>query len=110
MSVHLFNFDGRPETNAPENYGQRYWGVYLVDGRQVYFHADKVVVSSDGALLAVRTHEHVYVDGEPTYEYKFLDEAYSTLGFASGQWLSYFSASAINGDPVSIDNSEKYKS
>lgn len=108
MSVHLFDFDGSPEVGSPESYGQRYWGVYLADGRKLFFHADKVVISSTGDLIAVRTHEPALFAGAPTYDYTPLADSYSTLGFASGQWLSYFSASVLNGDPVAVDNSEKY--
>ena len=108
MSVHIYNYDGKV-ANSPEKYGQRYWGVILKDGRQVMFHADKVVVSGSGELIAVRTHEPALnSSGEHVGRYKLLEESYSTLGFAKGEWLSYFSANVFSGDPVSIDNSEEF--
>ena len=94
MSKEISIFDFEIENSNAVNYGKFYWGVVLNDGRYMFFHADRVVID-DSNLVAVRDiatpNEH---DGQSQV----------TLCLAPGQWLTYFAASAMTGEPVCVDN------
>lgn len=97
--INLFNYESENE-NA-ERYGRYYWGIVLADGRYIYLHADSMEVSDAGDILALRKMD----DDE--------DEdslgTQITLSVAKGQWLTFFAANLMNGNPVSIDNTKKYE-
>jgi hypothetical protein len=93
MINQLFDYTSSNE-NADE-YGKRYWGVILNDGRYMYIHADKLIVNESGDLIALRkiasSNEH---DGSTQM----------TFCLAKGQWLSFFAANVLTGYPVCVDN------
>jgi len=76
---------------STEQYGQYYWCVKTTtdvspDG-EIYVMADDVLVTGSGAL------EFLRFDGNTRVN----------LGIAPGRWLSYFSASLIDGSAVAVE-------
>jgi hypothetical protein len=72
---------------APSDFGQKYWGIFLVNGGQVFAYADSISVVN-GAILLL-THE-----GELKTP---------TLVFPPGSWKLLFAADAETGDLLSVD-------
>lgn len=97
-TVPAFNYSLDANENA-SRYGRYYYGVILSDGRELMFHADKVVVTPTGDMLAVSNSfvnsDEVCVPAE---------ESRTLLALASGQWTAYYGASVMSGDPVVIDH------
>ena len=137
--MYPFNWDFK-NPNA-ENYGQYFWGILLNDGRYIYVHADKAVITNTGDLMMMRMRNYKLTKAEK----KARDEAneiavsyikydnfselhgfneYSVkhqklvdkeeelvmepnLVMSSGNWVSYFAANVMSGEPVSLDNAYK---
>jgi hypothetical protein len=100
-SIHLFN--GEIRNPDASNYGAFYWGVVLEDGRSIYIHADRMVVTDTGDLIAIstsRSKDGVRTDRNPQ----------PMLALAKGHWVSYFAASVLDGEPVALDNSVEFPS
>jgi hypothetical protein len=78
-------------------YGEYFYIVTLADGRDVGISVDKVLVTGTGDLLAMsstlRDDRNETIPIEPK----------TILCLAKGQWLSFYAASALTGDPVGID-------
>ena len=81
-------------------YGAYYWSIGLADGREVFVMADRVEVTSTGALVCWSDNRpgKEEVDREPR------DVSIPTLGFNTGQWTCFYAASCLTGDPVAIDS------
>ena len=97
-SVPAFNYSLESNENA-SNYGRHYYGVILSDSRELMFHADKVVVTPTGDMLAVSS----TVLGEDGARIP-AEESRPLLALAHGQWTAYYAASVWTGDPVVIDH------
>lgn len=98
-SIHLFN--GEVQNPNASNYGAFYWGIVLEDDRSIYIHADKMVVTDTGDLIAVstsRSKDGIRTDRSPQ----------PMLALAKTHWVAYFAASIIDGEPVALDNSVKF--
>jgi hypothetical protein len=78
-------------------YGEYFYIVTLADGRDVGISVDKVLVTSTGDLLAMSSTFKNDRNETMTIEPKTI------LCLAKGQWLSFYAASALTGDPVGID-------
>lgn len=80
-------------------HGQYFFIATLKDGRDLGFSADKVVVTDNGDLIAISTSFYDEESGKrvPTETPK------TVIALARGEWASYYSASAITGDPIAID-------
>lgn len=89
-----YKVDGRHRS-----WGQFFYHVTLKDGRQVALFADKVLITNTGDFLAVTTSEW---DFEKSERVTF-DHQKTTLALAKGEWLSYYSASIVDGSPLGID-------
>lgn len=88
------------ETRTYENawkYGQYFYIATLSDGRDVGFSADKVLVTDTGDLIALSSSFHDEKLGRIPGETKTI------LCLAKGQWISFYAASTMTGDPVGID-------
>ena len=103
------------------NYGSRYFTVYLNDGRPISFYADKVVVTSNGDMMALfdpKQHPtpeqeseqimNTFGIGTPTKDDPAL-EPRATLVLAAGQWTSYFATSVWTSDPIAVDRIDGIK-
>ena len=136
--MHPFNWDFK-NPNA-ENYGQYFWGILLNDGRYIYVHADKAVITNTGDLMMMRMRNYkltkveealknnlqstmihylqsesnddlLYIETRKNYEKivskedEFVMEP--NLVMSNGNWVSYFAANVVSGDPVSLDNAYK---
>ncbi len=93
--IHPFNWN--LENPNAVKYGDYYWGILLNDGRYIYAHADKVLVTDTGDVMLMRNNTKS--------ETSFM-EPYLVL--AKGHWVSFFAANILNGSPVSLDNSVEY--
>jgi hypothetical protein len=54
--MHPFNWDFK-NPNA-EKYGRYYWGILLNDGRYIYVHADKAVITDTGDLMMMTSNRY----------------------------------------------------
>jgi hypothetical protein len=104
MSNHLYNYNISFNENAMRH-GQHYWGITLADGRTIMIHADKLVVSDTGDLIAIKTH-YYHPDLE---KYQPAPESKTTFGLASGQWLTYFMADTLVGEPLCLYSTEMFE-
>lgn len=86
-------------------YGKYFYITTLRDGRDVGFSADKVLVTDNGDLLAMSSTFY----NENTNEREDVDPK-TILCLAKGEWLSFYAASAMSGDPVGIEWVEPVKS
>lgn len=86
-------------------YGKYFYIATLKDGRDVAFSADKVLVTDTGDLLAVSSTFY----NENTEQREDI-ESKTILCLAKGEWLSFYAASALTGDPVGIEWVEPVKS
>jgi hypothetical protein len=138
--MHPFNWDFKGP--GAEKYGQYFWGILLNDGRYIYVHADKAVITNTGDLMMMRMrnykltrveeklrdnllenmkayHEYNNYENIPWYvkysdqhekivskEDEFVMEP--NLVLSSGNWVAYFGANVMTGDPVCLDNAFKY--
>jgi hypothetical protein len=84
-------------SEGAEKYGQYYWSIGLSDGREAFVLADRVEVTTTGALICWQDRSHGEHKGP-------LDPPEPTLGFAAGQWTCFYAASVLGGDPVAIDS------
>ena len=80
-------------------YGQYFHVVTLKDGRDIGLSADKVVVTDNGDLIAISNN---YYD-ETKNERVPLPTSKTVLALSRGEWVSFYSASAVNGDPIGIE-------
>lgn len=101
------------ETLTYENawrYGKYFYIATLADGRDVGFSADKVLVTDTGDLLAMST-SFARDRGDGTGKFDREDtEPRTNLCLAKDQWVCFYAASALTGDPVGLDWVEGYKS
>ena len=104
-TVHLFNYE--TENSESVNYGQWYWGVVLEDSRTIYLNADKMVISDTGDLIAISNTR--MLEGESGNSFRASTDPKPTLAIAKSHWVSYFAASVLTGEAVSLDNSVKYE-
>jgi hypothetical protein len=104
-TVHLFNYETANSESV--NYGQWYWGVVLEDSRTIYLNADKMVISDTGDLIAISTAKRS--KNESGESFRVPTEPKPTLAIAKSHWVSYFAASVLTGEAVSLDNSVKYE-
>lgn len=95
--MYIFDYDSSNEEAI--NYGKRYWGVILPDGRYLYFHADRVVADA-GSLVALR---------EVASSTESDGEIETTLALSHGQWSAFFAANVVTGEPICIDRTSKVK-
>lgn len=93
--MYIFDYDSQNEDAI--NYGKRYWGVILPDGRYIYLHAD-LIATDGGCLVAMR--EIV----RPGASDGFTE---TTLALSPGQWSAFFAANALTGEPVCVDRTSK---
>lgn len=86
--------------NFPESYryGQYFYRVTLKDGRDLAVWADKILITDTGDLLAISTtfFSNSAENREPSPQR-------INLGLAKDEWVCFYSASVITGDPVGID-------
>ena len=96
------------ENPESHNYGRYYYSVFLNDGRCIYFHADKVVVTSSGDMMAIREPkvktEESFTASVGVPKGKPSEDSQATLVIASGQWTSFCSTAVIDGTPIAIDH------
>lgn len=98
------------ETLSFENawrYGKYFYVITLADGRDVAVSTDKILVTDTGALLALSSTR--CVDNKDGGFDRIDSDQKTILCLANGQWLSFYAASALNGDPVGIEWVEGYK-
>lgn len=84
--------------------GASKWGSYfhrvtLKDGRDIGFSADKVAVTDNGDLIAISN--SVWSDESGKREP--LDIPKTIIALAKGEWVSFYSANVVTGDPIGID-------
>jgi len=75
-----------------EQYGSRYWGVGLPDGKIVNLMADWIVVTDAGALVAIREAE----DGQ----------RHVNAAFAPERWTHCWAAALFDGEPIAVEHWE----
>lgn len=80
------------------------WGAFfhratLKDGRDIGFSADKVVVTDNGDLIAI---SNSYWD-EETGKRESIEVPKTIIALAKGEWISFYSANILTGDPIGID-------
>jgi hypothetical protein len=92
-TTHLFNY--KYNNVKADNYGRYYWGVTLSDGRDIYVHADRAIITDTGDLMFISDADLV----------KSRKETVANLVLAQNQWAAYFGANVMTGEPVSLDNS-----
>jgi hypothetical protein len=80
-------------------YGQYFHVVTLKDGRDIGLSADKVVVTDNGDLIAISNSHY----DETKNERATLPVSKTVLALSRGEWISFYSASAVNGDPLGIE-------
>jgi hypothetical protein len=91
-------------------YGKYFYVATLADGRDVGFSADRVLVTDTGDLLAMSTSfASDKEDGTGRFDREDRDPR-TILCLAKGQWVCFYAASAISGDPVGLDWVQGYKS
>jgi hypothetical protein len=91
-------------------YGKYFYVATLADGRDVGFSADRVLVTDTGDMLAMST-SFARDRGDGTGKFDRQDTDPKTiLCLAKDQWVSFYAASALTGDPVGLDWVEGYKS
>ena len=97
-SVSPFNYELKPNENA-YRYGRYYHAVVLVDGRELMFNADQIIITDTGDFLAI---SKTKLNAER--EYITREEPITLLSIASGFWTAHYSASVDTGLPVCIDS------
>jgi hypothetical protein len=80
-------------------WGQFFYRVTLKDGRDIGLSADKVLVTDNGDLIAM---SNSLYDSE-TGKREQIEIAKTILALAKGEWISFYSANVITGDPIGID-------
>jgi hypothetical protein len=70
-------------------HGQYFYGVELQNRTVVMFYADRVAIEPSGVLCA----------------YRKRDEGMQiTLAWLPGQWLHFWAASVLDGQPIAVDS------
>lgn len=92
-TTHLFNY--KYNNVKADNYGRYYWGVTLSDGRDIYVHADRAIITDTGDLMFISDADLA----------KSRKESMANLVLAKDHWAAYFGANIMTGEPVSLDNS-----
>ena len=80
-------------------HGQYFFIATLKDGRDIGFSADKVVVTDNGDLIAISTSFYNDEVGKRVPS----ENPKTVIALARGEWVSYYSANVVTGDPVAID-------
>lgn len=80
-------------------HGQFFFIATLKDGRDIGFSADKVVITDNGDLIAISTTFY----SEETGKRAPVENPKTVIALARGEWVSYYSANVISGDPIAID-------
>lgn len=80
-------------------WGQYFHVVTLKDGRDIGLSADKVVVTDNGDFIALSSSIYDEVKAERIP----LSNTKTILALASGEWISFYAASAMSGDPLGVD-------
>jgi hypothetical protein len=89
-------------------YGKYFYRATLADGRDVGFSADKVLVTDTGDMLAMSTSfARDREDGTGRFDREDT-EPRTILCLKKDQWVCFYAASALTGDPVGIDWVEGY--
>ena len=79
--------------STANEYGAHYWCV-TGDGESVRLYADRIEVTTCGALVAWGGYRKE--DGHPEREQQL-------WGAAAGQWKTFFAASLIDGRAVAVE-------
>ena len=79
--------------STANEYGAHYWCV-TGDGESVRLYADRIEVTTCGALVAWGGYRKE--DGHPEREQQL-------WAAAPGQWKTFFAASLIDGRPVAVE-------
>ena len=97
----VFTTPKKPATEYDKAYlwGEYFHVVTLKDGRDIGISADKLLVTDNGDLLAMSTKFLV----ETTMERKTLSSPKTILALAKGEWISFYSASSVTGDPLGVE-------
>jgi hypothetical protein len=86
-------------------WGEFFHVVTLKDGRDIGLSADKVVVTDNGDFIALST----AILDESTMNRVPFSTPKTILSLAKGEWISFYSASAMTGDPLGIEWTEAVK-
>jgi hypothetical protein len=70
-------------------HGQYFYGVELQNKTVVMFYADQVAIEPSGVLCAFRKRDEVMR---------------MTLAWLPGQWLHFWAASVLDGQPIAVDS------
>jgi hypothetical protein len=81
------------------DWGKFFHRVTLKDGRDIGFSADKVAVTDNGDLIAISNSHY----NSETKKYDPLETPKTIVALAKGEWICFYSASVLTGDPIGID-------
>lgn len=91
------------KTKGSSDSGRYFYHVILPDGRLVGLHADKVLITDTGDLLAVSNSQW----SKESAKYESLEYLRVILAMANGEWVSFYQATILDGTPIGIDWVEK---
>lgn len=104
-TVTPFNYPERVSFPEAYRYGRYFHIATLKDGRDIAFSADKVLVTGTGDLLAMSNSVYNQITKEREEV-----EPKTILCLARGEWLSFYAASVMDGDPIGVEWVEGTKS
>jgi hypothetical protein len=88
-----------PPTASRDSYGRYFWCIKsdLSSDGEIYVRADRLEVTSDGALIAWGGRRYDEGDANP-------NDAHSVLIIAFGRWKAAYAADWFDGEPVAIEH------